>query len=102
MAHRGVAENRGIHLMRMKHFGIRAGIAMGALALGLSPIFGVGVGADGTTPTAMVTVGQGINVSTMPGAQAFDPTMPNVPETASFIRDLTELAVHDTPDGEHL
>lgn len=88
--------------MRMKHFGIRAGIAMGALALGLSPILGVGAGADGSTATTMVTVGQGINVSAMPGAQALDPTMPNVPETVSFVRDLTELAVHDTPDGEHL
>jgi len=87
MAHRRATEKRGIYLMRMKHFGIRAGIAMGALALGLSPILGVGAGADGTTATTMVTVGQGVNVSALPGAQAFDPTMPNVPETVSFILD---------------
>jgi kumamolisin len=73
--------------MKMKHFGIRAGIAMGALALGLSPILGVGAGADGTTAVTMSAVGQGVNVSALPGAQAFDPTMPNVPETVSFILD---------------
>jgi hypothetical protein len=55
MAHRRANENTGICLMSMKRLGVRAGIAMGALALRLSPILGVGAGADGTTAASMVT-----------------------------------------------
>jgi hypothetical protein len=55
VAHRRANENTGICLMSMKRLGVRAGIAMGDLALSLSPILGVGAGADGTTATAIVT-----------------------------------------------
>ena len=73
--------------MKRNHFGLRAGVAFGALALALSPILGAGAGASGTSPTSLVPVSQGINVSAVPGASAFGTTPPSTPETVSFILD---------------
>jgi kumamolisin len=73
--------------MKKNHFGLRAGVAFGALALALSPILGEGAGASGTSPTTLVPVSQGINIAAVPGATVFGPTPPSTPETVSFILD---------------
>lgn len=78
--------------MKRNHFGLRAGVAFGALALALSPILGAGAGASGTSPTSLVPVSQGINISALPGATAFGPTPPSTPETVSFILDERNLS----------
>jgi kumamolisin len=73
--------------MKRNHFGLRAGVAFGALALALSPILGAGAGASGTSPTTLVPISQGVNIAAVPGASVFGPTPPSTPETVSFILD---------------
>ena len=67
---------------------LRAGVALAAMALAVSPVLGAGAGASGPGADTMVAVAQGINLASIPGAAVFGTTPANTPEQVSFILNI--------------
>lgn len=73
--------------MKKRSVGLRVGVALGALALALSPVLGVTAGASGGGYGPMVPVAQGFDPSHLPGTTVFGSTPSNTPEQVSFVLD---------------
>lgn len=88
------ASDKGGFSVRRSHALLRTTIALAASALALSPVLGLSAGASGPGSTTLVPVSQGIDVTAIPGAQAFTSTPASTPEEVSFImndRNLSQL-----------
>lgn len=70
--------------MGKRYVGLRAGVAIGALALALSPVLGLSAGASGNGST-WAPVQQGMSPTSVPGAVPFQGTPSNTAEQVSFI-----------------
>jgi kumamolisin len=72
--------------MRRIHIGLRAGVALAAMTLVISPVLSLSAGASGAGDNTLVNVAGGISPANVTGAVAFGGvTDPTTPEEVSFI-----------------